>query len=115
MGFFDKKLKQAEGDAEKLINQYMKLLDGSSEAASIKQMARKGAPSSSIGNRAADTHKSLFSTLLSNAEKTSLLRSATRKQIVEQFCIALWRRHLGDDGYREMTKSLGLLQGPPKA
>lgn len=114
MGFFEKKLKQAEGDAEKLITDYMKLLEGSSEAGSIKQMARKGAPATSIGNRAADTHKSLFATLLANADKTSLLKSQTRQQIVEQFCVALWRKWLGDDSYREMTKALGMLQGPAK-
>lgn len=115
MSFFDKKVKQAEDDAEKLIKDYMKLLDGSSEAASIKQMARKGAPTTSIGNRAADTHKALFATLMANAEKTSLLKSKTRQSIVEQFCIALWRKWLGDDSYQEMTRSLKLIQPPPRA
>ncbi len=113
MGFFDKKMQEAEGDAEKLIKDYMVLLEGSGEAASIKQMARSGAPSTSIGNRAADTHKSLFATLMSNADKTSLLKSATRRSIVEQFCVALWRKWLGDQSYGEMTKALKMTQAPP--
>jgi|SRR5688572_2465442 hypothetical protein len=112
MGFFDKKMKEAEGDAEKLITDYMKLLEASTEAASIKQMARKAAPATSIGDRAADTHRALFKQLLSNADKSSLLRSKTRQQIVEQFCVALWRKWLGDDAYLEMTKSLKMLQAP---
>jgi hypothetical protein len=115
MGFFDKKMKEAEGDAEKLIKDYMVLLEGSSEAASIKQMARSGAPPTSIANRAADTHKSLFATLMNDAEKTSLLKSATRRQIVEQFCVALWRKWLGDQSYAEMTKALKMIQPPPKS
>lgn len=110
MGFFDKKMKEAEGDAEKLIKDYMVLLDGSAEAASIKQMARKGAPAGSVGDRAADTHKTLFAVLLKDADKTSLLKSTTRRQIVEQFCVALWRKWIGDDAYAEMTKSLKLIQ-----
>jgi hypothetical protein len=110
MGFFDKKMKEAEGDAEKLIKDYMVLLDGSAEAASIKQMARKAAPAGSVGDRAADTHKTLFATLMKNADKTSLLKSTTRRQIVEQFCVALWRKWIGDDAYAEMTKSLKLIQ-----
>ncbi len=114
MSFFEKKMKQAEGDAEKLIKDYMKLLDASTEAASIKQMARNAAPATSVGNRAADTHKSLFADLMSNAEKTSLLKSKTRQQIVEQFCIALWRKYIGDDSYAAMTKSLKLIQPPPR-
>lgn len=110
MGFFDKKMKEAEGDAEKLIKDYMVLLDGSAEAASIKQMARKSAPAGSVGDRAADTHKTLFATLLKDADKSSLLKSTTRRQIVEQFCVALWRKWIGDDAYAEMTKSLKLIQ-----
>lgn len=112
MGFFDKKMKEAEGDAEKLIIDYMKLLESSTEAASIKQMARKAAPASSIGDRAADTHRALFKQLLGSADKTSLLRSQTRRQIVEQFCVALWRKWLGDDAYLEMTKSLKMIPAP---
>ncbi|CAN5798088.1 hypothetical protein BH23ACT12_BH23ACT12_07150 [soil metagenome] len=110
MGFFDKKMKEAEDDAEKLIKDYIVLLDKSSEASSVKQMAQKGAPVSSIGDRAADTHKALFAELLRDADKTSLLRSKTRQQIVEQFCVALWRKWIGDDPYREMTKSLKMIQ-----
>ena len=112
MGFFDKKMKEAEDDAEKLITDYMKLLESSAEAASIKQMARKAAPASSIGDRAADTHKALFKQLLNEADKTSLLKSKTRRQIVEQFCVALWRKWLGDGAYMEMTKSLKMIQAP---
>ena len=112
MGFFDKKMKEAEDDAEKLIKDYIVLLDGSAEAASIKQMARNAAPASSVGDRAADTHKTLFANLLQNAEKTSLLKSKTRQQIVEQFCVALWRKWIGDDSYREMTRSLKMIQTP---
>jgi hypothetical protein len=110
MGFFDKKMKEAEGDAEKLIKDYMVLLDNSAEAASIKQMARKAAPAGSVGDRAADTHKTLFAALLKDADKTSLLKSTTRRQIVEQFCVALWRKWIGDDAYAAMTKSLKLIQ-----
>jgi hypothetical protein len=110
MGFFDKKMKEAEDDAEKLIKDYMVLLEKSSEASSVKQMAKKAAPTTSVGDRAADTHKALFAELLRDADKTSLLKSKTRQQIVEQFCVALWRKWLGDDAYREMTKSLKLIQ-----
>lgn len=115
MSFFDKKVKQAEDDAEKLIKDYMKLLQSSTEAASIKQMARNAAPPTSVGNRAADTHKALFADLLRDADKTSLLKSKTRQQIVEQFCIALWRKYIGDDCYHAMTKTLNLIQPPPRA
>lgn len=113
MGFFDKKMQEAEGDAEKLIKDYMVLLQKSSEASSVKQMAKKAAPTTSVGDRAADTHRALFAELLRDADKTSLLKSKTRQQIVEQFCVALWRKWLGDDAYREMTKSLKMIQ--PKA
>lgn len=110
MGFFDKKMQEAEGDAEKLIKDYMVLLQKSSEASSVKQMAKKAAPTTSVGDRAADTHRALFAELLRDADKTSLLKSKTRQQIVEQFCVALWRKWLGDDAYREMTKSLKMIQ-----
>lgn len=112
MGFFDKRMKAAEDDAEKLIKDYMVLLEASTDAASIKQMARNAAPAGSIGDRAADTHRSLFAALLKDADKTSLLKSTTRQQIVEQFCVALWRKWIGDDGFAAMTKSLKLIQGP---
>lgn len=112
MSFFDKKMKEAEGDAEKLITDYMKLLETSTEAASLRQMARNAAPATSIGDRAADTHKALFKQLLRDADRTRLLKSKTRQSIVEQFCVALWRKFLGDDAYREMTKSLKMVPVP---
>ena len=112
MRFFEKKIKQAEDDAEKLIKDYMKLLDASGEASSIKQMARSGAPASSVGDRAANTHKSLFADLMRNADRTPLLKSRTRQQIVEQFCVALWRKWIGDASFHEMTKSLKMVRRP---
>lgn len=112
MSFFDKKMKEAEDDAEKMIKQYMELLADSGEANSVKQMARSGAPATSIGDRAGDVHKALFAKLLANADKTSLLKSKTRQQIVEQFCVALWRKWIGDEPFAAMTKSLKLLQSP---
>ena len=113
MRFFEKKIKQAEDEAEKLIKDYMKLLDGSGDASSVKQMARNGAPASSVGDRAANAHKTLFADLMRNADKTPLLRSKTRLQIVEQFCVALWRKWIGDASFHEMTKSLKMVPRRP--
>lgn len=113
MSFFDKKMKQAQDDTERLIHEYVKLVEGSAEAGSVKQMARKGAPASSVGERAADVHKTLFAGLLGQPARTRLLKSRSRAKIVEHFCVALWRKWLGDGAYEAMTKSLNLSQTPP--
>lgn len=112
MSFLDRKMKQAEDQAEKLISDYGQMLRSSPEAASIRQMVATGAPATSVAGRAAGAHQALFKALIANSDARSLLRSKTRTQILEQFCIALWRKLMGDAAYRAMTQQLGLRQGP---
>lgn len=112
MSFVDRKMKQAEEQAEKLIADYGHMLRSSPEAASVKQMAAAGEPAASVGDRAAGAHKALFKALIANSDARSLLRSKTRAQVLEQFCIALWRKLMAEDAYRAMTQQLGLRQGP---
>lgn len=110
MGFLEKKLEQGEQQAGELIQGYRVMLEDSPETQSIKQMVSSGAPAGSIGQRAADAHKILYRNLLANSSAKFVIRSKSRSHVVELFCIALWRKHLGDAPYHAMTKQLGLLQ-----
>lgn len=110
MGFLEKKLLEAEEQAGRMINDYRELLAGSDETVSIRRMVSTGAPAGSVGQRAADAHRSLFKQLLEGTDVKQVSKSKSRSAVVEQFCIALWRKHLGDGGYREMTVALGIVK-----
>ncbi len=102
MQFFDKLVQQAQEETEKLINDYARALNASPDASSIKTMVKAGAPASSIADRAITTHKTLFAKVMAGA-RPKLLKQTRRVQIIEQFCIALWGKHLGDAPYRALV------------
>jgi hypothetical protein len=101
MKYFEKKMKQAEDETEKLIDEYSRALNSSPDASSIKTMVKAGAPATSIADRALDTHKSLFAKVMAGAPP-KLVKETRRVQIIEQFCVTLWGRHLGDAPYRAL-------------
>ncbi|MEX2586961.1 MAG: hypothetical protein WD602_03075 [Actinomycetota bacterium] len=112
MGFLERKLQEGEDQAGRVINGYRQLLDDSEETASIKAMITSGSPADSAGRRAADVHRALFKTALADPGVKYVAKSKTRSGVVEQFCVALWRKHLGEDdeGYRAMIIELGIVQ-----
>jgi hypothetical protein len=112
--FFEKKMKQAQDETEKLINEYARALDASPDASSIKTMVKAGAPAGSIADRAVTTHRALFSKVMAGA-RPKLLKQTRRVQIIEQFCVALWGRHLGDAPYRALQDKIKQGRPPAKA
>lgn len=110
MGFLEKRLLDAEEQAGRMLDDYREMLASSDETASIRRMVSAGAPAGSIGQRAADAHLVLFKQLLERTDVKQVSKSKSRSSVVEQFCIALWRKHLGDEGYREMTVALGIVK-----
>lgn len=111
MGFLERKMQEAEDQAGRLISGYRQLLDTSEETASIKNMVTSGAPAGSIGHRAADAHRALFKQALESPDVKQLSKSKSRAAMVEHFCVALWRKHLGEDGgYQAMIQELGLVK-----
>lgn len=110
MGFLERKMQDAEDQAGRLIEGYRQLLNDSDETAAIKGMVASGAPDDTVGKRAADAHRALFKRALESADVKQVSKSKTRSAIVEQFCVALWRKHLGEGGggYQAMVQELGL-------
>lgn len=111
MGFLERKMQEAEDQAARLLAGYRQLLDDSEETATIKGMVTSGTAAGVIGKRAADTHRDLFKTALASPDVKHVAKSNTRAAIVEQFCVAMWRKHLGDDGgYQVMVQELGIIK-----
>lgn len=111
MGFLERKMQEAEDQAARLLAGYRQLLDDSEETASIKAMVTSGAAAGTVGQRAADAHRDLFKKALASPDVKHVAKSNTRSAIVEQFCVALWRKHLGDDGgYQVMIQELGIIK-----
>jgi hypothetical protein len=106
MNFFDKKVQQAQDESEKLLAEYARLLSTSPEAASIKTMTTAGAPPTSIADRAANTHRTVFAQVMS-AAPPKLLKEARRVQIIEQFCLSMWGKYLNQGAYSQLLKKLG--------
>lgn len=111
MGFLERKMQEAEDQAARLLAGYRQLLDDSEETVSIKAMVTSGAAAGSIGHRAAGAHRDLFKKALASPDVKHVAKSSTRAAIVEQFCVAMWRKHLGDDGgYQVMVQELGIIK-----
>jgi hypothetical protein len=106
MNFFDRKVQQAQDEATKLLAEYAKALSLSPEAGSIKTMTAAGAPATSIADRAANTHRTVFAQVMSGAPP-KLLKEARRVQIIEQFCLSMWGKYLNKGAYEQLLKKLG--------
>ena len=105
MQYFDKKVRQAQDETEKLINDYSRALDASPDTGSIKSMVAAAAPPTSIADRAVTTHKALFSSVMAGAPP-KLLKQTRRVLIIEQFCLALWGRKLGPEPYQALMDKM---------
>src|SRR5688500_14437309 len=105
MQYFEKKMKQAQDETEKLIAEYARALNSSPDLGSIKSMVKGEAPASSIADRAMGAHRSLFTKVMAGAPP-KLLKQARRVKIIEQFCVALWGRHLGTAPYNALIEKI---------
>lgn len=111
MGYFDEKMKVAEAQTEKLIADYARALNAHQDTSSLKTMVAAGAPASSIADRAAGMHKTLFKALLANADAPQVLKSKQRIRIIEQFCLAVLGKIIGNGPYQVLLQKTGIRKG----
>jgi hypothetical protein len=113
MRYFDKKVQQAQDETTKLINDYAGALKASPEAKSIKSMMDTGVSAASLADRAFKVHSSLFSKVMGGAPP-KLLKETRRVLIIEQFCLQLWAKMLGEGPYRAMLDKTRQRTSQPK-
>jgi hypothetical protein len=104
--YIDRMAQRGEEEASLLLARYRQMLDSSAEAQSIKQIASTDGRETLVGERAVAAHRALFQELLKSSTDTSLVRSKQRVQVLEQFCIAMWMRFVGKEGYKAMVAKL---------
>lgn len=108
MGYFDEKMKVAEAQTEKLIADYALALNSHQDTSSLKTMVAAGAPATSIADRAAGVHQTLFKALLANADAPQVLKSKQRVRIIEQFCLAVLGKVIGNGPYKVLLEITNL-------
>lgn len=106
MKFFDKKMKMAEAQTEKLIGDYAQALNSHQDTSSVKTMVATGAPAASIADKAASIHQVLFQALLESSDAPQVLKSQQRVKIIEQFCLSLWGNLIGNGPYSALLAKL---------
>jgi hypothetical protein len=114
MQYFEKKMKEAQDETEKLIGDYARALNSSPDLGSIKNMVKGEAPAGSIADRAMGAHRTLFEKVMAGA-RPKLLKQTRRVQIIEQFCLALWGRYLGNAPYNALLEKSKQGRPPTKA
>ncbi|MGQ0680223.1 MAG: hypothetical protein ACT4OM_11340 [Actinomycetota bacterium] len=102
MNFFDKRVKLAEDQTEKLIGDYAKAMSAHQDTSTLKTMVGAGAPATSIADRAAAIHQMLFKELLAEGAGLKVLQHPRRVKIIEKFCLALWGRMIGNEPYQAL-------------
>lgn len=112
MRYFDKKIQQAQDETTKLINDYATALKASADAKSIKSMMDTKSSDRAVADRAFTVHRALFSSVMAGA-RPKLLKETRRVLIIEQFCLQLWGKMLGEGPYRAMLDKSK--QGRPQA
>ncbi|MDQ4148944.1 MAG: hypothetical protein M3164_02960 [Actinomycetota bacterium] len=110
VAYVDRQTKKIEEQTEALIRTYMQMLSSSADARAVRDLAREGSASAAeIADRALPIHTELFSQVMSNSRRDLVLRKKQRVQLIEQFCVALWIKFVGREGFDLMRERLGLV------
>ena len=104
-GIIDRMAQRAEDEASLLLGRYREMLSSSAEARSIKAAASENS-GTSVAERAFRAHRQIFAQVLESAPGLSLVKSKQRVRMVEQFCLAMWVKFVGQDRYQAMVQML---------